>query len=90
VGEQTWADWCALRKGKKATVTETVVAEARREAEKAGLSLERFLAIWCMRGSQGLQADWLRPDERNAVPNKHSGFASKNYREGIAEDGSFA
>jgi len=64
VAEQTWADWLQLRKTKKAPVTATVLDGARAEAGKAGLTLERFLAIWCTRGSQGLQADWLKPHER--------------------------
>ena len=64
VSDRTWADWLALRKAKRAPVTETVVAEAAREAAKAGMPLERFLAVWCARGSQGLQADWLKPSER--------------------------
>lgn len=64
VSEGTWRDWLALRKAKRAPVTETVVAEATREAGKAGMPLERFLTIWCARGSQGLQADWLKPNER--------------------------
>lgn len=63
VDEQVWSDWLALRKAKRASVTQTVLDEARREASKAGLGLERFLVIWCMRGSQGLQADWLKPHE---------------------------
>jgi hypothetical protein len=62
---QTWVDWLQLRKGKGAAVTQTVVNEARREADKAGLPLERFLAIWCLRGSQGLEASWLKPSERD-------------------------
>jgi len=66
VSEQVWDDWCSLRRGKKATVSGTVVSEARKEAEKAGLPLERFLTIWCARGSQGLQADWLKPAEKAA------------------------
>jgi hypothetical protein len=66
VTEQTWSDWLQLRKSKRAPVTETVIAGASREAVKAGMDLERFLAIWCTRGSQGLQADWLTPDERRA------------------------
>lgn len=64
VSEQVWSDWNQLRKAKRATVTATVIAEARAEAVKAGLTLERFLTIWCARGSQGLQADWLKPNER--------------------------
>lgn len=64
VSPQTWADWLALRKAKKAPVTETVVKQARVEARKAGITFEAFLAVWCARGSQGLQADWLKPSER--------------------------
>jgi hypothetical protein len=64
VTPQTWADWLQLRKGKRAAVTQTVIDEARREADKAGLSLERFLVIWCARGSQSLEAQWLKPSER--------------------------
>lgn len=64
VSEQVWADWCELRKTKKASVTETVLKEARAEAAKAYLSLDRFLSIWCARGSQGLQASWLKDGER--------------------------
>lgn len=68
VSEQTWGDWLKLRKAKRAPVTETVVGEAIREAAKAGMSLERFLTVWCARGSQGLQADWLKPNERAGPP----------------------
>ena len=64
VGLQEWEDWLSLRKAKKAPVTETVLKSARKEAEKAGITLNAFLTIWCARGSQGLQADWLKPNER--------------------------
>jgi hypothetical protein len=63
VSAQTWADWLTLRKAKKAPVTATVVAGAQSEAQKAGMSLDAFLRVWCSRGSQGLQADWLKPAE---------------------------
>lgn len=66
VDPQTWADWLALRKAKRAPVTETVVEGARKEAGKAGMALGDFLAVWCRRGSQGLEADWLKPSERAA------------------------
>jgi hypothetical protein len=64
VGLQEWTDWLALRKAKKAPVTETVVKSARKEAEKAGISFNAFLTIWCARGSQGLEASWLKSDEK--------------------------
>jgi hypothetical protein len=66
VDQQTWEDWTALRIKKRATVSQTVIDESRLECAKAGISLDRFLKIWCMRGSQGLQADWLKPKEINA------------------------
>ena len=88
VGEQVWSDWSQLRKAKRATVTATVIAEARTEAAKAGLTLERFLTIWCARGSQGLQADWLKPNERAPQQaSKHTGFDSKDYSAGADEHG---
>lgn len=64
VAEQVWQDWLTLRRAKNAPVTETVLTSARREAEAAGMPLERFLAVWCNRGSQGLEASWLKPHER--------------------------
>ncbi len=67
VSHQVWDDWQKLRKAKKAPVTETVIKSARREAEKAGLTFENFLVMWCARGSQGFQADWLKPDERGKL-----------------------
>ena len=64
VDQQTWTDWLSHRKAKRATVTETVVNGARAESEKAGMSLDAFLQVWCRRGSQGLEADWIKPNER--------------------------
>lgn len=64
VEPQVWSDWLELRSKKKAPVTQTVIETARKEAEKAALSLEGFLRIWCVRGSQGLDASWIKPAER--------------------------
>lgn len=72
VSEQVWGDWVKLRKGKRAAVSLTVIEEARRESEKAGMPLQRFLSVWCARGSQGLEADWLKPHERAAAPTETS------------------
>lgn len=63
VEQQVWDDWLALRKAKNAPVTETVLKRAKDEAAKAGLSLDGFLIVWCARGSQGLEASWLKPGE---------------------------
>ena len=66
-----WEDWLQLRKAKKAPVTETVVNKARKEAEKAGMPLVDFLITWCSRGSQGLEASWLKTNERQPFANKY-------------------
>lgn len=62
VADAVWQDWLALRSSKKAAVTQTVLAQARVEADKAGMSLNDFLTEWCLRGSQGLKAEWLQND----------------------------
>lgn len=64
VAEQVWKDWVQLRKDKKASVSLTAVDGAREEAAKAGMTLESFLRVWCRRGSQGLEASWLKASER--------------------------
>jgi hypothetical protein len=66
VEPQVWLDWVALRKGKRANVSQTAIEEARKEAAKAGISFNAFLRIWCRRGSQGLEASWLKADEISA------------------------
>lgn len=79
VEQQTWDDWVALRVKKRTTVSKTVIDEARRESIKADLTLERFLQIWCLRGSQGLQAEWIKPHER--------GGPSETFKERDAREG---
>lgn len=59
VSPQVWSDWVQLRKAKRSPATASAVDGARAEAAKAGMSLEEFLREWCMRGSQGLKAEWL-------------------------------
>lgn len=83
VSEEVWVDWHTLRKAKKAPVTETVVKGARQEAAKADMSLEAFLRIWCARGSQGLQAEWLKPQERAAARRTAGTFADVDYTAGL-------
>ncbi len=75
VSPQVWADWLQLRKAKRAPVTETVVDGARAEAGKAGMTLDAFLGVWCARGSQGLQADWIKPHER--APQRQNGHEAE-------------
>jgi uncharacterized protein YdaU (DUF1376 family) len=75
VQEQVWRDWQTLRKMKKAPVTETVVDSAKKEAAKANMSFNDFLVVWCRRGSQGLEADWLKPHERQSFAQQAADIA---------------
>ena len=67
VEKQVFDDWLTLRRQKKAPVTATVLDHARKEADKAGITFDAFLRVWCARGSQGLSADWLKPHELQQV-----------------------
>lgn len=59
VEKQVWKDWLALRRSKKAPVTETALRHIQREADKAGLSLQHALEVCCNRGWTGFRADWV-------------------------------
>lgn len=90
VDQQVWSDWLELRRRKRAPVTQTVVDGADTEAKAAGMTLEAFLRVWCVRGSQGLQADWLKPHERGQADSawrRPRAFAGTNFNEGVGSDG---
>jgi hypothetical protein len=65
VSQQVWDDWVALRKRKGTTISETAIDGARDEAAKIGWTLQQFLIEWCTRGSQGLKAEWIKPDQQS-------------------------
>lgn len=67
VSPQVIADFKALRKTKKAAITETAMAGIRREASKAGLSLEAALAMCCERGWQSFKAEWVNGSDNATV-----------------------
>lgn len=55
---QIWIDFLALRNARHAPLTETALNIIRKEAHKAGISLEQALETCCMRGWQGFKAEW--------------------------------
>jgi hypothetical protein len=67
VSQQVWDDWVALRKRKGTTISETAVDGAREEAAKIGWTLQQFLVEWCTRGSQGLKAEWIKPEQKQSL-----------------------
>lgn len=92
VDPQVWSDWLALRKAKKAPVTDTAIKTIVSEAGKAGYTMQQALETCCSRGWSGFKADWVRDQPARGMPlktSRHTGFETTNYREGISDDGSF-
>jgi hypothetical protein len=59
VSQQTFSDWLEVRKAKRAgPVTQTVLDTMRREASKAGISLQEAIEHCCLSGWQGFKAEW--------------------------------
>lgn len=59
VSDSVWQDFQKLRKAKKAPITETAIAGIKREAQKAGYSLQQALQTCCERGWIGFKAEWV-------------------------------
>jgi hypothetical protein len=78
VSESVWTDFQKLRKAKKAPITDTAVDGIRREAKKAGMSLEDALRMCCERGWQGFKADWLADGKQPQA--KHTDDAERTRR----------
>lgn len=62
VTEQTWTDFLAIRKAKRAPLTDTALKRIQSQADKGGRTLEQALSICCERGWQAYQADWDKGD----------------------------
>lgn len=60
VTDQVWNDFIALRKLKRAGLTETALNGIRSEARKAAVTLETALQACCANGWQGFRADWFK------------------------------
>lgn len=67
VSSVVWKDFLALRQKRRAPLTATALQGIKREAEKAGWSLEEALAESLIRGWQSFKADWVK-DKASADP----------------------
>ncbi|MBC7621827.1 MAG: YdaU family protein [Aeromicrobium sp.] len=62
-------DFKKLRSKKNAPITPTAIEGMRREAAKAGITLEAALTMCCERGWSGFKADWVEAHSaRQATP----------------------
>jgi hypothetical protein len=75
VSPQVFEDWSHLRKAKKSPITKTALVGVRRQAEKAGLSMQQALEVCCERGWSGFKAEWIT--ERSPV-GRQAGVESRN------------
>jgi hypothetical protein len=66
VDDQVWNDFIALRKAKRAPLTETALAMIEKESELAGLTLQDALTECVTRGWQSFKADWVKPKQHQA------------------------
>ena len=58
VDEQIARDWLAVRKAKRAPMTDTALDELKLEAGKAGITVSEAVAICAKRSWQGFKASW--------------------------------
>lgn len=75
VSPKVWADFLKTRKTK---VTDTAIDGIRREADKAGISLETALETSCARGWQSFRADWMREGANGQPINKQTALEDRN------------
>lgn len=61
VSTKVWRDFVKHRKALKASVTETAINGFRREAAKAGMSLEQALITSIENNWRGFKAEWIKP-----------------------------
>lgn len=85
VSQQVATDFLAIRKAKRAPLTQTALQGIQNQAEKAGITLENALRVCVERGWQSYKAEW---DRDSGKKNSHD-LSGKDWREGLNPDGSF-
>lgn len=95
VSQQAFDGWMEVRRSRRAgKPTELVWAATRREAEKAGISVDDAVTTCVEASWVGFRADWYenrmaKSPRPSKAPGKHTGFSTMNYSEGISDDGAF-
>lgn len=68
VDQSVWDDFTSMRKKRRAPVTDTVLDGIKREALKAGWSLNDALKESVVRGWQSFKAEWVLKDKPKVEP----------------------
>jgi hypothetical protein len=85
VEENAITTWLAVRKKKKAVNSEIALEALKREALKAGFSVNQAVLECCTKSWSGFSADWVGGGKKSS----HNDFSSIDYTKGINDDGSF-
>lgn len=78
IPEPVWNDFIALRKAKKAPLTDTALQGIRNQASIAKITLESALRMCCERGWQGFKADWINGASAGVLGGKHDALLRRN------------
>ena len=82
VDAQVAADWLAVRKAKRAALTQTALDGMVDEAHKAGISVAQAVRICAVRGWQGFKASWdWRDDKPQGRTFEHRGGQQQSAQE---------
>ena len=82
VSPQVWQDFKKSRKTMRAAITQSAIDGIKREADKAGWSLEDALRECCARGWRGFKAEWVADKETPGKQQKT--FAERDREAGMA------
>lgn len=83
VSDSVWTDFLAIRKAKRAPLTDTALEGIQREADKAGMNLADVLALCCTRGWQAFKADWMDNTKPAASTPQAKSFAERDAQAAI-------
>ena len=99
VEKQVVDDWLAIRKAKRQTLTLTALEQTKREAEKAGVSLNDAIKFSVENSWAGFKASWmqnamlenLKVSPQQPAITRHTGFDQRDYTQGLKlnEDGTY-
>jgi len=70
VPQQLWDDFVSLRELKRANVSQTAWDRICQAGARAQLTPEQTITLMCERGWQGFNADWIKPEDRQALSSK--------------------
>ena len=81
-----WDDFLKIRAAKKSPLTSTAIEQIKREAEKAGWSLNQALTECVARGWQGFKAEWVNKPGGNTAKFDPVAFVNQGRAEHVVID----